>query len=134
MKNQPYKIPYKIRIGSIIYTVVMVDRIRVRNADGWQERFGEVDYVACEIRLCNYLTAETRFQVFVHECIHAMSAETPDSVELSEEQVSALSPYFAMFLLDNGFAEVEPLTKADTERREKALGKLYAEDTTHWVE
>ena len=116
------KFPEKVRIGPLWFDVVMCDRISAPRGDNaYGHRFGEIDFAHLEIRICAVSKASQRWETLLHEVLHGFSSEVPDGLELTEDQIVAISPYLMSFLLDNGFLEIEELTEYEERVREHAL-------------
>ena len=61
-----FKIPDRIRVGGITYTVEYSDKL-IR-----ESRVGEIDYHDAVIRICKSTAADVQCWTFFHELVHAM--------------------------------------------------------------
>lgn len=61
-----FKIPEKIRVGGITYTVEYSDQL-IR-----ESRVGEIDYHDAVIRICKSTAPDVQAWTFFHEVVHAM--------------------------------------------------------------
>jgi Zn-dependent peptidase ImmA (M78 family) len=61
-----FKIPEKIRVGGITYTVEYSDQL-IR-----ESRVGEIDYHDAVIRICKSTAPDVQSWTFFHELVHSM--------------------------------------------------------------
>lgn len=92
MRN-PMKIPKTIKIGGIVYKVIITDYWHDRGgADGEQfntKKQGNVIYIGKD------LSKEAQEVTFIHEAIHAMNTT------MNHEFLDSLSEQIYQFLVDN---------------------------------
>ena len=91
------KIPQKVKVGAMTYGVEIVPSMF---AD--RSLFGEVNYANQTIKLAGDVSAERRFNIFVHELYHAIKFEAGEQNDQDEREVLAVSNMLTQVFVDNG--------------------------------
>ena len=93
------KIPEKITVGAITYTVKEVGRINDSSNIA-----GRINYQLQEIELDANVAPAAKTQIFLHEVIHAIhhhTAQDRDTCEPSERDVDSMASALLMIMKDN---------------------------------
>lgn len=97
------KYPETLKIGPFVWAIERPYRIRRREPEGLQDRWGEIDYTAEVIRVVQYAGPSQRVSTLIHEALHGIAyAYGIKDEELSEETIGKLAPGVYDFLLANG--------------------------------
>ena len=90
-----FKIPKKVKVGAVEYSVVQVDKVFSDNGD-WC--FGTIDFQELEIEINPTFPRPPQI-TFIHEIIHAIDMNAGDS--LDERQIRMLGYGIYQLLVDN---------------------------------
>ncbi len=91
------KIPKQVKIGSIIYNVVIENFKHNSLTD--DKLWGNIDTGACRINLNGNLDKQILEQVFFHEILHGI--EHLYCIEIKDEDIDRISHGLTDFLKDN---------------------------------
>lgn len=96
-------LPGKVKVGPIIYEVVLTSKPTTKNENGEEiPVFGMVDFKNCRITIDDELHPAMQWQCFFHELMHILFA-TLGLEDPGEGQDDALAYTLMDFMLDNGF-------------------------------
>ena len=124
---QYVRIPEEVTIGPYRYRVIVSDKIvssKGEDMAGFSSTSSEI------IELWSGMTARGRYEVFVHEALHAMSNMLPYHLQLTEDHVQALAPYLTAFMFQVGRFEPEPLTEFEEAARKLVFAASEIEHAT----
>jgi hypothetical protein len=115
--------PLEVPIGPYRYAVSTPDIIV--NEDG-AEMAGFASTTNEVIEVWSGMTARGRFEVLIHECLHAISDQIPVPHALSEDQIAAISPYITALMYELTKCEPWPLTELQEAQRQALLSAKAA--------
>lgn len=90
-----------IRVGSTTYRLIMSDDPKMED----RSMFGVFDPNTFSIHIANYTPPARTYTTFIHELLHAI--EWDRNVELTENQIDAISKGLVDFLIDNDLVILE---------------------------
>ncbi|MDR9792738.1 ImmA/IrrE family metallo-endopeptidase [Aeribacillus pallidus] len=94
------KIPTKIKVGAMTYTVEIVPDLYAKRS-----LYGEVTYGNQSIIIAEDISPARQFNAFMHELTHAMLFEMGDWERSKEEQfVRSFSNMLTQVAVDNGWS------------------------------
>jgi Domain of unknown function (DUF955). len=120
------KIPDKLKVGAIEYSVKQVDKIV--ESTGYSS--ADIDYSDTTIRVVKHATDDAMMQSFYHEMIHAIHHHTAidrDTCPPSERDVDSLASALLMVVRDNP-------SVFSPERNDDIVVKQYISDAYPVVE
>jgi len=92
------KIPDKVRIGGVDYTVKYEERLN----NGSQLAYGHIDYDKALIRLASDLQSKQgECRTLLHEILHGIAHHFGLSIEDDEDTISKLAKGLYMVITDN---------------------------------
>ena len=92
-------IPNKVKIGSIIYDIDLVDCDNSEFSE--LKLFGSIDHIKNKITIVKSLNKQRTWQTLFHEVLHAIDFDY--QTNLSEENLTRLANGFYQVLIDNNF-------------------------------
>lgn len=90
-------IPDKVKVGAMTYTIEIVP-----NMFADRSLFGEVTYANQRIKIAGDVSADRRFNIFVHELYHAVKFEAGEQDDQDEREVLAVSNVLTQVFVENG--------------------------------
>ena len=92
------KLPEKVKVGAMVYTVQIVPNMLTDRG-----MFGEVLYGQQIIKIAGDVSEARQFNAFLHELTHAILFESGDMSDQDEAYVRRFSNLLTQVIMDNGW-------------------------------